>query len=101
MGHALAGRVREGHQRLDDLSLRVLHETRIRRQAAAQDVKRLGTQLKALNPLAVLERGYSVTRDAQGRLVRSVDGLEVGQAVSTRVARGAFESRVTGTTAEE
>jgi exodeoxyribonuclease VII large subunit len=41
-----------------------------------------------------LERGYSVTRDGLGRVVRSVDGVEVGALLRTRVADGELVSTV-------
>jgi exodeoxyribonuclease VII large subunit len=41
-----------------------------------------------------LERGYSVTRDATGRVVRSVDGIELGALLRTRVADGEVVSTV-------
>ena len=41
-----------------------------------------------------LERGYSVTRDELGRVVRSVDGVEVGALLRTRVADGELVSTV-------
>jgi len=92
--HQIQGRLRETQQVIDDYSLRMIHEIKMRNQAGAQDVRRLGMQLKALNPLAVLDRGYSITRDARGEIVRSVGDLKTGQRVITRVAKGTFESEV-------
>jgi exodeoxyribonuclease VII large subunit len=44
-----------------------------------------------------LERGYSVTRDETGRVVRSVDDVAPGASVVTRVGDGEMTSTVTGT----
>jgi exodeoxyribonuclease VII large subunit len=95
MAHELKGRLGEGRQRLDDLALRLRHEIRIRHQSSGQDVRRLERQLAALNPLAVLLRGYSVTRDEGGRVIRAADDVEIGQSVRTQVAKGTFSSEVT------
>jgi len=92
--HQLHGRLQETQQVLDDYTLRMIHEIKMREQGGVQDVKRLGMQLKALNPLAVLNRGYSITRDAGGEIVRSVRDIRAGQRVITRVAKGTFESEV-------
>ncbi|MDD4869788.1 MAG: exodeoxyribonuclease VII large subunit [Kiritimatiellae bacterium] len=92
--HEIHGRLRETQQMLDDYSLRMVHEVKIRRQNSLQDVKRLTMQLKALNPLAVLNRGYSITRNSKGGIIRSVDDVRTGQRVTTRLARGTFESEV-------
>jgi exodeoxyribonuclease VII large subunit len=88
------GRLREGQQAVDDLGLRLLHEMRLRRERAAQDIRRLGSQLQALNPLRVLERGYSITRDAEGRVLRSAAGLAAGDRVETTLAHGRLRSQV-------
>jgi exodeoxyribonuclease VII large subunit len=41
-----------------------------------------------------LERGYTLTLDSQGRLVRSVANLEAGDTLSTRFADGTAQSSV-------
>jgi len=52
----------------------------------------LERQLVLLSPLQVLERGYSLTRNAAGNLVRSVGDVEPGSAVVTQVADGFIRS---------
>jgi len=44
--------------------------------------------LKERSPQTVLERGYSVTRDAQGKIVRDAKQVAIGGEVSIRLARG-------------
>jgi len=52
-------------------------------------------RLEALNPLAVLRRGYSVTRRADdGRIVRDAQELAAGDRLVTRFAQGEATSRV-------
>jgi exodeoxyribonuclease VII large subunit len=55
---------------------------------------RLGAQLDALSPLRVLERGYSMARDARGRILRRVADFVPGLAFTLRVADGEVPSRV-------
>jgi len=51
-------------------------------------------RLNALNPLAVLERGYAVVRHAKtGAIVRSVKQVKAGDPLSVRVKDGEFEVR--------
>jgi exodeoxyribonuclease VII large subunit len=65
---------------------------RLRETAATlQGVERLCQQLA---PERTLERGFSLTRDAAGRLVRQPDQIRAGDLVTTRVAGGDFKSRV-------
>ena len=55
---------------------------------------RLKAGLASLNPDAVLERGYSLTRDAQGVVVRDAAKLQPGDRLTTTLARGWVESEV-------
>lgn len=55
----------------------------------------VAAKLDALSPLAVLGRGYSLTKRARdGRLLRSVDDAQVGETLETRVADGTVRSVV-------
>jgi exodeoxyribonuclease VII large subunit len=56
--------------------------------------------LEAVGPEAVLARGYSVTTDAAGRLIRRSDAVSTGDDVVTRVAEGTIHSTVTRSEAE-
>jgi exodeoxyribonuclease VII large subunit len=44
--------------------------------------------LKERSPHTILERGYSITRDAEGRIVRDAARVAVGSEVSIHLARG-------------
>lgn len=71
-----------------------------RRLAAADHrVRQWRRLLGAYDYERQLERGYSVTRDESGRVVRSVGDVAVGALVVTRVAEGEMTSTVTGTDA--
>ena len=51
-----------------------------------------GAKLGVLNPYAVLKRGYSITTDAQGRVVRAAAEVKAGDRLTTRLGEGAVES---------
>ncbi|MBU1942755.1 MAG: exodeoxyribonuclease VII large subunit [Actinobacteria bacterium] len=60
-------------------------------------LERLIAKARALSPLAVLERGYSITFKAgTGEVVRDSDEVETGEGVSIRLAKGALDAQVTG-----
>lgn len=59
-----------------------------RRLAAAAD------RVRALDPQRVLQRGYSLSLDADGNVVRSSQALAQGDRLQTRFADGAAWSRV-------
>jgi len=52
--------------------------------------------LKERNPLALLQRGYSVTRDAAGKIVRDAEAVTLGSDISIRLARGELEAAIKG-----
>jgi exodeoxyribonuclease VII large subunit len=56
--------------------------------------ERLHSQLEALSPKAILDRGYALVFDSKGRVVKEASQLAPGQQVRTQLARGEFESRV-------
>ena len=63
--------------------------SRQRHQLAA-----LEAQLGQLNPESVLGRGYSLVRDAEGRIVRQADNLSAGDRLEIRFASGAADVSV-------
>ncbi|GJQ29770.1 MAG: exodeoxyribonuclease 7 large subunit [Phycisphaerae bacterium] len=65
---------------------------RLRTASTRQDS--LLRHLRAVNPLAVLDRGYSVTMRADGRVVRSPNDVGPGEALQSRVAEGVVRSVV-------
>ena len=102
MKHGMRGRIRETRQRADDAGLRLLQATRAGRRSAGHELRRLETQLRALSPLAVLERGYSITYDAEtGGIVRSTADVKVGRSLRTRVTDGDIVSDVKNTAPRE
>jgi exodeoxyribonuclease VII large subunit len=50
--------------------------------------------LKERSPLTILQRGYSITRDAAGKIVRHAEAVALGADVSIRLARGELRAIV-------
>lgn len=92
--HAASDAVRNGVQRVDDMNFKITGLVSDRLTAVKTAVQRNEFQLKALNPLAVLERGYSITMTANGDIIRSPEQTTAGELVKTRLARGVMESEV-------
>jgi exodeoxyribonuclease VII large subunit len=53
----------------------------------------LASALELMSPLAVLDRGYAIVRDAGGRVLGDARGLSRGDPLSIQVARDRFEAR--------
>lgn len=52
-------------------------------------------RLNALNPMAVLDRGYSITQTVPAaEIVRSASDVDIGQALDVRVSKGVIRCRV-------
>lgn len=69
----------------------------------ARDGARLASaieQLDALNPLAILQRGYSAVRDGEGRMIGSVEDLAVGQSVEIMMRDGIARAEIKETRRE-
>lgn len=51
--------------------------------------------LESISPLAVLQRGYSITRHLDnGEIIRQTDGLNEGDHVNVLLAKGNFNARI-------
>jgi exodeoxyribonuclease VII large subunit len=58
-------------------------------------VKGLEGRLEALQPLAPLKRGYAlVTRVQDGKILKSTEGVSIGEHLHVRLAQGALETEV-------
>ena len=114
LGKALEGVAARAERRLRDASARLapaLKETvarmemRVQRAAlrleqpiptalhrAEGALREQAARLDLLNPYAVLTRGYSITTDADGHVVRSADAVKSGDRLTTRLAEGEVAS---------
>lgn len=116
---ALTARVHAAHLRLERLASRVhagrpeaIHaartattrelEARLRaamRRTIERRSDRLDAyrrELDAVGPMQVLQRGYSVTLDTQGRAVRDPAQVKAGETIDSRVLGGVIRSTVSG-----
>ncbi|AKU13033.1 exodeoxyribonuclease VII, large subunit [Azoarcus sp. CIB] len=68
-------------------------------QRRAERLAALATHLQHLAPQAVLARGYSITRDAEGRILRTADETAAGKEISVELAIGRLRAIVNSTEA--
>lgn len=89
-----AQRVRSYQQMVGQLSARLgfsfLHSMR----ACEAKLARLKAGLDGLDPSAVLGRGYSITYNASGEVLRDASKVQHGERVRTMLARGELHSEV-------
>jgi exodeoxyribonuclease VII large subunit len=94
LSHGLQRRTSLAEERLarcSDRSRMALEQLLERRQ---HQLERLAAQLDALSPLRVLERGYAVAQDDNGRVLRGVEDFRAGLAFRLRLADGQVSARV-------
>jgi exodeoxyribonuclease VII large subunit len=92
---ALGQRAKLDRAKLDTLAARIgRHHPQHRLALARQHLTALDRQLHALSYRNTLRRGFSVTRSADGDIIRSANQLQPGQTLLTELADGKVASRV-------
>jgi len=56
--------------------------------------EQIGHQLKALSPVAILERGYALVFDSSGKLVKDSSQVDIGEEISARLAHGSLTAKI-------
>jgi exodeoxyribonuclease VII large subunit len=117
LSRAIESQLQHAHQRLETLRIthRGLHPRLILERRAAlhtelgrrlqqamrqiidrreKQLKHLDAILRTLGPDSSLQRGYSITFDARGKILRAASDAVVGEKITTRLAAGEVESIV-------
>ncbi|RWX53677.1 exodeoxyribonuclease VII large subunit [Photobacterium chitinilyticum] len=82
-----SNRLEKAHHRLlDTMDRRLLN--------ASHKLAMAAEKLEAVSPLATLGRGYSITRNDKGKVIRSADQVQSGDTLHTKVADGEIRSVV-------
>ena len=84
--------------RVDELARRLEGRVTGLVDSKSQGFQGVVGRLNALNPLAILERGYSVSFNEKGEILKEVQQLSVGDTLRTRLHQGSLVSKVTAIT---
>jgi exodeoxyribonuclease VII large subunit len=87
-------RLGRDRQRIDDLTRRAALAMAGRLRTARERLNGLRLHLSALDPTAVLARGYAIVNTPGGNVISSVAQVHPGDPLHVRVADGAFEAEV-------
>jgi exodeoxyribonuclease VII large subunit len=90
---AVTSRIRTVDHRLHTAAMRMGASCETRVAGGRALAERLGAALDALSPLKVLDRGFAVARDEQGRVLRRVADFPAGRAFRLRVTDGEVNAR--------
>ena len=87
--------------RLENVSMRLTRASELLEKNMYNTVEnkrlKLGSavgRLESVNPLSVINRGYSMTLDKNGNIVSSIDDIRTGEGISVRVKDGNIFARV-------
>lgn len=89
-----APRAKQAAGQVDRLQHQLACALRIRLGNAQRQLSATESQLRIVSPQAVLERGFSITRDAHGNIIRQTTQVTTGDTITTHVADGQFKSIV-------
>lgn len=87
-------RILSDQQSIDDLQMRSLRAARHAVELQRVRLQGLKQRLEALNPAAILNRGYALVQDAQGKIVRSVAEIHTGDVLGVSLHDGSLHARV-------
>lgn len=88
-------RIHALQQQLDDLESRSSRAVRQVLDSTRQQLAAYAASLDALSPLAVLQRGYSLTRHAEtGKVLNSIADVSPGETLQTLLTNGRINSKV-------
>ena len=90
-------RVANDRHRLENLQSRLITSLTRRCDHARYGLRTAVGRLDSLSPLAVLGRGYSLTRTPTGEVVHSPAQVQVGDGIRVLLHRGSLDARVTDT----
>lgn len=93
-GDMLQRRIEQLRYRLDDVSNGIGQAIRLKLQNTRHTLQLLENELKGLSPIAILERGYAVVTDSDGRVVSNTTALSTGDKLAIRFAQGEAETKV-------
>ncbi len=57
-------------------------------------LEHLEGQLRALSPVAILDRGYALVFDSEGNLIKDSGQVQVGDEITAKLARGSLTAKV-------
>jgi exodeoxyribonuclease VII large subunit len=81
-------------QRLDELQQKIEKSFLRQINLRTDQLKHNEARLNALNPKNVIQRGYSITYDQKGKVIRTVKDINEGDLLLTEFGDGKTESRV-------
>jgi exodeoxyribonuclease VII large subunit len=90
-------RIQNDVQRVDELGLRAQRALGYQLELTKAHLHSTDQRLEALNPLAVLKRGFALVNTADGQVINSLNQVRPGDELNIRVQDGTISARATKT----
>ncbi len=81
-------------EEVDALAAAMHQQVQLMMRLKETNLVSMAEKLDLVSPLGVLKRGYSLTTNEQGRVIKSSDEVSIGSLIQTRLAQGSVTSRV-------
>ncbi len=87
-------RIHNDQQRLDEVSIRMNHILSHKLSLSSSRLGGVSARLQSVNPKNVLQRGYAIVTDPNGKIVSSVKQVEIGDQIRVQLVDGELESKI-------
>ncbi|MBO5647693.1 MAG: exodeoxyribonuclease VII large subunit [Kiritimatiellae bacterium] len=94
LAEGMRSKCRVANSAVDAMSDRLLAAFKLSYERKIARLDSLSSKLSVLSPYSVLERGYSLTTDSSGNVLKDAESLREGDEILTRFARGTAKSSV-------
>lgn len=94
MEQALIKNIAAKKEELDDLELDLDNSIVDLIKEKKEDLENLKDKIELINPNNVLKRGYSISTDKNGKIIKSISEIKVGEVIYTKVYDGTITSEV-------
>lgn len=86
--------VHEKQQYIDGLVQKLNRLLRAKKEFKEKYLSHIGEQLNALSPLSIFSRGYSIVKNENKEIIKSIDQVEKNQVLNINLVDGKIESRI-------
>jgi exodeoxyribonuclease VII large subunit len=83
-----------GNRRLDAIDVQVAERSARVLQRSSDRLDVLAARVSSLDPAVQLARGWSITRNSDGSVIRSIDDVATGATITTSIVDGSISSSV-------
>ena len=91
----------EKQQYIDDLVQKLNKSLKTKKEFKEKHLMHIGERLNALSPLSIFSRGYSIVRDENETVIKSIDQVEKNQILNIGLIDGKIDCKVIKYTKEE